>query len=95
MWLMGCRIIKYDILQWHRMVVWSFEQLLFYKLSTSLSMFFFILAECMKMEEQKFNFDTSDDEEVILDDFLNEINKILNQHMNKETVEGFIKFFFS
>ena len=29
MWLMGCRIIKYDILQWHRMVVWSFEQLLF------------------------------------------------------------------
>lgn len=77
------------------MVVWSFEQLLFYKLSTSLSMFFFILAECMKMEGQKFNFDTSDDEEVILDDFLNEINKILNQHMNKETVEGFIKFFFS
>lgn len=60
----------------------SIEKEIFYKLSDSLSEFFHVLSECMKMEETVFHFDTTDDEEETTDLFLEECQKNLSQNMS-------------
>ncbi len=45
----------------------SIDKRQFFHLSSSLADFFCLLSECMKMEEEKYEFDTSDDDEEPLD----------------------------
>ncbi|WP_036932244.1 hypothetical protein [Prevotella sp. HUN102] len=65
----------------------------FFHLSSSLADFFFILSECMKMEEEKYKFSTSDEEEP-LEEFINDTRNILGQCLNAKQTEDFISFFF-
>lgn len=73
----------------------SIEKEIFYKLSDSLSEFFHVLSECLKMEETVFHFDTTDDDEETTDLFLEECQKILSQNMSTKNATDFMNFFFS
>ena len=66
----------------------------FFHLSSSLAEFFFLLSECMKMEEEKYKFNTSDDDEEPLENFVNDTRTLISQHLNAKQVEDFISFFF-
>ncbi len=65
-----------------------------FNLSSSLADFFFLLSECMKLEEEKYKFNTSDDDEEPLENFIDDTEGILSQCLNTKQVGDFIAFFF-
>ena len=54
----------------------------------------FLLSECMKLEEEKYKFNTSDDDEKPLENFIDDTEGILSQCLSTNQVEDFISFFF-
>ena len=53
-----------------------------------------LLSECMKLEEEKYKFDTSDDDdEEPLENFIDDTEGILSQCLSTKQVEDFISFF--
>ncbi|WP_298481352.1 hypothetical protein [uncultured Maribacter sp.] len=65
-----------------------------YKLSNSLEQFFFVLNECMKLEQNKYKFETVDEDDEVLDSFINDVNEILKKEIEKSNSVDFISFFF-
>ncbi|MGI5172445.1 hypothetical protein H0R92_02405 [Treponema sp. OMZ 840] len=72
----------------------SIDKRQFFHLSSSLADFFFLLSECMKLEEEKYKCNTSDDEEDPLENFIDDTEGILSQCLSTKQVEDFISFFF-
>lgn len=66
----------------------------FFKLSNSLSLFFYVITECMILEDRKYQFNTYDEDEETLQEFINDVLGILNNCANKENKDDFIQFFF-
>jgi len=48
----------------------------------------------MKLEEEKYKFNTSDDDEKPLENFIDDTEGILSQCLSTKQVEDFISFFF-
>ena len=66
----------------------------FFCLRSSLSDFLDILSECMKMEEEKYRFNTTDEDEETLSVFIDDVRDILSLNLNDKQREDFIAFFF-
>jgi len=64
-----------------------------YLLGSSLTHFFSVLTQGLVAEKEKFNFETSDDTEEPLPEFLDHIYTILRQ-TDKEAADSFMEFFF-
>ena len=54
----------------------------------------FLLSECMKLEEEKYKFNTSDDDEEPLENFIDDTEGILSHCLSTKQIEDFISFFF-
>ena len=72
----------------------SIDKRSFFCLSSSLSDFLDILSECMKMEEEKYRFNTTDEDEETLSVFIDDVRDILSLKLNDKQREDFIAFFF-
>lgn len=72
----------------------SIDKRSFFCLSSSLSDFLDILSECMKMEEEKYRFNTTDEDEETLSVFIDDVRDILSLNLNDKQREDFIAFFF-
>ena len=73
----------------------SVEKKMFYKLSSTLSIFFYVLSKCMEMEENVFHFNTSNDDEEPIKIFLERTREILSLNMELKNVAEFMNFFFA
>ena len=65
-----------------------------YKLSNSLSVFFQVLSEAMVLEDQKYDFETFDEDEETIPAFLDDIYAIVLKYNDEEASNGFMSFFF-
>ncbi|SUB88705.1 Uncharacterised protein [Porphyromonas macacae] len=72
----------------------SVDKKIFFCLSSSLSDFFYILSECMEIEEKKYGFNTTDAEEETSSIFIDDIREFLSRKLNDKQREDFIAFFF-
>jgi hypothetical protein len=65
-----------------------------YKLGNSIAQFIHILIECMKLEEDKYNFETNNEDEELKSEFLDDVYSILNNISDAKTADDFMEFFF-
>lgn len=73
----------------------SIEKKKIYKLSNTLSIFFYVLSQCMEMEDNVFNFNTSSDDEEPIKAFLERTREILSLNMELKNIDEFMNFFFA
>lgn len=72
----------------------SIDKRIFFYLSSSFSDFLYILSECMKIEEEKYKFNTTDEDEETLSIFISDVREVLSRTLNDKQREDFIAFFF-
>jgi len=71
----------------------SIDKKINYKISNSLSQFISILTLGMHLEQEKYNFETSEDYEETSEEFLQDIYNILND-IDSSSADNFMAFFF-
>jgi hypothetical protein len=72
----------------------TIDKKIFFRLADSLSQFFSILTACMELEQNKYGFETRNDNEEVSQNFLSDILVILEQLDAGEFKDEFIEFFF-
>ncbi|WP_043706878.1 hypothetical protein [Tenacibaculum ovolyticum] len=65
-----------------------------FKLADSLAMFFKIMVEGMKIEQEKYNLEAFDEDEETLPDFIEDIKNIFDKNLDNKYQSDFISFFF-
>lgn len=65
-----------------------------FKLADSLAMFFKIMVEGMKIEQEKYNLEAFDEDEETLSDFIEDIKNIFDKNLDNKYQSDFISFFF-
>ncbi len=72
----------------------SIDKKQFFKLSNSLAQFISILNDCMILELEKYQLNTSTDDDEPKPEFLEDVNEILNNTLDESTSNHFMSFFF-
>jgi len=65
-----------------------------YKLGNSIAQFIHVLTECMKLEQEKYGFETVNDDEQIKSEFLDDVYSILYRFSDIQIADSFMAFFF-
>lgn len=71
----------------------TIDKKIFFKLSHSLEEFIKIITSCLILEA-KYGFETTDDDEEILEEFITDVKKILKKDLAQELHVEFLGFFF-
>jgi hypothetical protein len=72
----------------------SVDKKLRFQLGNSLAEFFSLLSAAMQMESERYSFNTRNEDEEVLPDFLSDLQELLEANTDTKTATEFIAFFF-